>query len=489
MATDVVSETPNPLADDMDVEKSASAFAELKKDRANSFYAMKQYKTALLGYNQAIELCPNCAKYYGNRAACYMMLGQYSDALNDARKCIQIDPKWLRAYPRVIKCCLVLGNIIEAQTTLNKLLELDPENKSIIAEKKDLEYVQRYLAEAEAAFAVKDYRKVVYCMDRCCSISTSCTKFKLTKAECWMLLGRYDVAQEIANNILHIDKQNADALYIRGMCLYYNDNIDSAFAHFQHVLRLAPDHAKASDTYKRAKNLKKKKEEGNIAYKMEQYEEAQRLYTEALAIDPQNVMTNAKLHFNRAMVATKLCNWSESVEECTKALNLDEGYLKALLRRAASYMELKEYEEAVRDLEKASKINKSREVKRRLSVAKLALKRSKRKDYYKILGIAKNASTDDIKKAYRKRAMVHHPDRHANATEGEKKEQEMKFKEVGEAYGILSDPKKRLRYDRGHDMDDDGCQDVDINVIFQAYFDFYEDSGLQRDGSYSYNYF
>lgn len=39
----------------------------------------------------------------------------------------------------------------------------------------------------------------------------------------------------------------------------------------------------------------------------------------------------------------------------------------------------------------------------------MALKKSKRKDYYKILGIDKNASTDDIKKAYRKRAMVHHP--------------------------------------------------------------------------------
>ena len=47
--------------------------------------------------------------------------------------------------------------------------------------------------------------------------------------------------------------------------------------------------------------------------------------------------------------------------------------------------------------------------KRLLIKAKLALKKSKRKDYYKILGIEKNASTNDIKKAYRKRAMVHHP--------------------------------------------------------------------------------
>lgn len=49
------------------------------------------------------------------------------------------------------------------------------------------------------------------------------------------------------------------------------------------------------------------------------------------------------------------------------------------------------------------------ETKRLLAEAKLALKKSKRKDYYKILGIDKDASTDDIKKAYRKRALVHHP--------------------------------------------------------------------------------
>lgn len=119
-------------------------------------------------------------------------------------------------------------------------------------------------------------------------------------------------------------------------------------------------------------------------------------------------------------------------------------------------------------------------------------KRSLRKDYYKILGIQRDASTEEIKKAYRKRALVHHPgklnshyfiektdassvhdiypgyltDRHANASEGEKKEQEKKFKELGEAYGILSDPNKRFRYDNGQDLDDSFSSESELEFFY-----------------------
>jgi molecular chaperone DnaJ len=71
-----------------------------------------------------------------------------------------------------------------------------------------------------------------------------------------------------------------------------------------------------------------------------------------------------------------------------------------------------------------------------------------KRDYYEVLGVAKNASDDDIKKAYRKLAMKHHPDR--NQGEGAKKSEEQ-FKEVKEAYEMLSEPQKRAAYDQyGH---------------------------------------
>jgi molecular chaperone DnaJ len=71
-----------------------------------------------------------------------------------------------------------------------------------------------------------------------------------------------------------------------------------------------------------------------------------------------------------------------------------------------------------------------------------------KRDFYQVLGVNRDASEDEIKKAFRKLAMKHHPDR---AKDGEHKDAEEKFKEAKEAYEILSDPKKRAAYDQfGH---------------------------------------
>lgn len=83
-----------------------------------------------------------------------------------------------------------------------------------------------------------------------------------------------------------------------------------------------------------------------------------------------------------------------------------------------------------------------------------------KKDYYEILGVPKSASLADIKKAYRSLALKYHPDRVAEA---EKKEAEVKFKEISEAYGVLSDPQKRQMYDQyGHQGIDQNFTSEDI---------------------------
>ena len=69
-----------------------------------------------------------------------------------------------------------------------------------------------------------------------------------------------------------------------------------------------------------------------------------------------------------------------------------------------------------------------------------------KRDYYEVLGVSKNGSADEIKKAFRKKAIQYHPDKNP----GDKQSEE-KFKEAAEAYEVLSSPEKKQRYDQfGH---------------------------------------
>jgi curved DNA-binding protein len=99
------------------------------------------------------------------------------------------------------------------------------------------------------------------------------------------------------------------------------------------------------------------------------------------------------------------------------------------------------------------------------------------KDYYKILGVDKNASQDDIKKSYRKLAMKYHPDRNQG-----NKEAEEKFKEITEANEVLSDPEKRKKYDTL------GSNWKQYQTGGQGFDNFYSNFGGSRKGrQYNFN--
>lgn len=429
------------------------------------------YKNALKLYSDAINLCPTTAAYYGNRAACYLMLGDCGAALKDSKCAVRLDDKFEKGYIRMAKCYVLLGDIIHAEQTINQLLAIDPKNISLKTESHNCSVLKDYEEKAKQSYDKNDYRTVVYHMDNAIKIARNCQRFKLLRAECLALLGRIDEACDIAVTVMKSDSSSVDAIYIRGLCLYFTDNLDKGLVHFERVLVLDPDHKKAKAMRIKAKSLREKKEKGNELFKALQFKDAQMIYTEALGIDPLNKDINSKLYYNRALVNAKLGNVMDAISDCTAALANNSKYMKALLRRAKCYYDMENFEECVKDYETALNIEKTSEIKNLLKDAKLALKKSKRKDYYKILGIGKSATSEEIKKAYRKRALVHHPDRHANATNDEKKEQEKKFKEVGEAYNVLSDPQKKARYDNGQDIDDEQSG-FDPNQMFYQFFNF-----------------
>ena len=105
------------------------------------------------------------------------------------------------------------------------------------------------------------------------------------------------------------------------------------------------------------------------------------------------------------------------------------------------------------------------------------------KDYYEVLGVKKDATKDEIRKAYKKLALRWHPDKNPD----NKKEAEEKFKEIAEAYSVLSDPDKRREYDN---RDSPNFQGFEFNTTnfdpFSMFNDFFKDDPFGSFGNFGF---
>jgi DnaJ family protein C protein 3 len=139
---------------------------------------------------------------------------------------------------------------------------------------------------------------------------------------------------------------------------------------------------------------------------------------------------------------------------CPEALQLVPNSLHGLLFQAQSQLDAENYDAAIGTLNTAKEHHPGANiVQQKLQEAQVALKRSKQKDYYKVLGVSKDAEEREIKKAYRKIIKTHHPDK----IQGQgvtKDEAEKKMARINEAYEVLSDPELKARFDRGEDPND-----------------------------------
>mgnify|MGYP001568480373 FL=1 len=153
---------------------------------------------------------------------------------------------------------------------------------------------------------------------------------------------------------------------------------------------------------------------------------------------------------NRATAYLKAKDFPSATADCDECLRLNSAYFKALRTRARVALATEDWEGALRDFKAAYELAPAGSadetgLKREVKDAEAKLKKSKMKDHYKTLNTHAEATEDEIKKAYRRASLIHHPDKGGS---------DEKFKEVGEAYAILSDPVRRRKFDAGIDESD-----------------------------------
>eukprot|EP00884_Botryococcus_braunii_P021889 jgi/Botrbrau1/8384/Bobra.0237s0007.1 len=168
---------------------------------------------------------------------------------------------------------------------------------------------------------------------------------------------------------------------------------------------------------------------------------------------PSATAVNSGMWLGLCRVRIQLKKGAEAVESCRKNKDNSPDDASAAIYLVRALLVAESFEEAAREADAARRAHQHhREVHEVFMEAEKAKKMALRIDYYKVLSVDKSAGERDVKKAYRDLARMYHPDK-AERMGIDKEEAEKKFREIAEAYEVLSSEEKRAAYDRGEDLD------------------------------------
>lgn len=466
--------------------------------------------------SHALMLC------YSNRAATRMSLGRMREALQDCSTAISIDPTFLKAKVRSANCQLALGDLEGASSNYTACLKpsstADFNIKMSAEASNGLERVKRvadWISQSRELLrkrTLPEAKTALEFISSALEISSHSDNLMEMKAEALLTLRRYEEVIELCQQTVDLAERNAVLVNANGepnnssvsgkaessvtlwrpylICKSYFllGKLEEALDLLKrHELAAPVKESDGSTSWKCFSSLSTSirqllsfKATGNESFQARRYSEAVERYSAALACNSDSRPFSAVLFCNRGAAYQALGQLTDAIADCSLAMVLDANYPKAISRRATLYEMIRDYGQSANDLRKlisliqkqANKPGVSPKVVNKHSDLKqararlLSVEDEARKDtplnLYLILGVEPSCSPQDIKKAYRKAALRHHPDkatqllvRNENADDGFWRDLAKEvysdadhlFKMIGEAYNILSDPDKREEYD------------------------------------------
>lgn len=420
--------------------------AEVLKDEGNALYKLGDFQGALEKYSEAIAVDELNAALYGNRAVALMALNRNEEAYKDAKEAYDKDSENKKYIMRLAKLTGLLGDPTAALALYDKASPL-PTSTDLFP---FLE-MQRNLRQAQAL----EGKAASYALDSAEKHLGKGVRIPATwvllRAQILASLNKNAEAESLVVSLLR-EKQSPEALFLRAKLMLKNSgDVERAVAHFRQALQLDPDNTEARNLFKLARSMETLKSQGNDAYRARQYQSAATKYTEAIELtlklvgDDNNLL--GALYTNRASAHSAQGNYEDAVSDADLAIGIDLNNPKPIRIKARGLRKLEKYEESIAVYKRYLEIDPNNgEIMSELRTVEHEMRLSLRKDLYKVLEVERTASSQEIKRSYRRLALVHHPDKN----QGDEASAE-KFKEVTEAYEILSDDQKRARYDSGAD--------------------------------------
>lgn len=432
------------------LEFGCAADIDSHLELGREFLARGQYADALSQYHAAIEGDPLNYMTYYRRATVYLALGRSKAALKDLHKVVELKPDFIAARLQRGNVLLKQGELDEAHVDFEWVLRIDPLNEEANRLYSIIEPLRSDVEMAEYLYRDENFLATIEILTRILQECPWSSKLRERRAECYEQIGDLGAAVNDLRPIVKQTPDNTAGLLKLSKLLYGYGEAEDSLNTIRECLKLDPDHTTCKAHYKAIKKV-------SLAIKAMQADATEQNYDEC-ATKGANVLLLVK-DSNQITyhVKTRICHClskgsqsSEAITKCTDVLRINPDDVNVLCDRADAYINLDQFQDAAEDFQRAASIDEhSQRAKEGLRKAQNLQKQAKKRNYYQILGVSRNAKKKEIIKAYRKLASQWHPD---NFKEGEEKAKaEKKFIDIAAAKEVLTDPEKRQQFDNGED--------------------------------------
>ncbi|KAI1181021.1 DnaJ domain-containing protein [Nemania sp. FL0916] len=435
---------------------------------AQSHLARGETNEALIYYDAAVARDPSDYLTVFKRATTYLSLGRTSQATSDFNKVLELRPGFEGAHLQLgkLKAKAADWEGAKEQYILAKQGPSSPDFDSLVE-------AQGAAKLAEDAAAAGNWEECVTQAGEAIFVANRAVHLRELRVVCRFERAELEEGMSDMQHILQMRPGDTTPhLKISATTFYGLGDMDQGLAQIRKCLHSDPDSKTCKKLMRQEKSVEKTWAKVDKALEKKQPMSGVKLLVpsgedKGLIDEVKEQITELKAEgmipekapsalltrlVEAACQAYYEANGKKASTYCPEALQLDENSLYGLLYQAKTQMDADDFEPCIATLKKASEArpDKNNIINPLMQKAQIALKRSKTKDYYKVLGVAHDADERQIKSAYRKASKVHHPDK-AIKQGLTKEEAEKKMAAINEAYEVLSNPELRERFDRGDD--------------------------------------
>jgi len=410
--------------------------------------ASGQLADALTQFHSAVDADPNNYMSFYRRGTVYLATGKFKPALQDFNRVIELKPDFTSARLQRANILLKQGSFQDSIQDYQYILKYDQRNEEALTRVDKVYALLSDLGTAKQLMDSRDYMNAVELYTRVLETCPWSTDVHELRSECYLSMGDVSKAILDINALAKLIPDNTKAYYTLSDLHYSMGEADLALNDIRECLRLDPDHKKCSDSYKKLRKLTKLLEGMRRASDESNFDECVRSAQQVLAHDPKSASFKLKANSYLCSCNSRAKHSSQAIESCSEVLKSNPQDADAHYHRAQAHIVDEQLDKAQADCQKAHELENSQRTHECIDRVNKLIKQSKKRDYYKILGVKRSADKNQILKAYRKLAHKWHPDKY---TGDEKEKAQKTFIDIAAAKEVLTDPEKRAKFDNGED--------------------------------------